>query len=134
MLAGAAAALFRIPLLGDLLPPERMEGTMMRAFRLCLVIGLVVFAASCSLKPSWDVVGKWQKMDGTETLEFSRNGTVTVTSGASSLTVPYVFMDAKHVQITLGPFGSLSTEAIVTADSLVLTATKGKVSKYKKLK
>jgi len=98
------------------------------------VIGLVVFAASCSLKPSWDVVGKWQKMDGTETLEFSRNGTVTVTSGASSLTVPYVFMDAKHVQITLGPFGSLSTEAIVTADSLVLTATKGKVSKYKKLK
>lgn len=107
---------------------------MMRAVRLCLVIGLVVFTASCSLKPSWDVVGKWQKNDGTETLEFSRNGTVTVTSGATSLTVPYVFMDEKHVQINLGPFGSLSTEAMVTADSLVLTAAKGKVSKYSKMK
>lgn len=107
---------------------------MMRALRLCLVIGLVVFAASCSLKPSWDVVGKWQKIDGSETLEFSRTGTVTVTSGAASLTVPYVFMDAKHVQINLGPFGGVSTEVVVTADSLVLTAAKGKVSKYKKVK
>lgn len=107
---------------------------MMRAFRVCLVIGLVVLAASCSLKPSWDVVGQWQKIDGTETIEFSRNGTVTVTSGANSLTVPYVFMDAKHVQLNLGPFGGITCEAAVTADSLVLTAPKGKVSKYKKVK
>jgi hypothetical protein len=106
----------------------------MKAARLCLVLGLVVLASSCALKPSWDVIGKWQKIDGIETLDFARNGTVAIMVGTTTYTVPYVFSDTKHISVQVGSLGSTKVSVAVEGDIMTLTGPNGKVSKFKKIK
>lgn len=106
----------------------------MKLVRFGLVLCLVVMAASCALKPSWDVVGKWQKVDGNETIEFARNGNVTVTTGSVTFTVPYMFSDTKHISIQAGSLGTTKVAVMVQGDEMTLTNPNGKVSKFKKVK
>ncbi len=106
----------------------------MKVVRLCLVLCLVVMASSCALKPSWDVIGKWQKVDGIETLDFARNGTVTITVGSNTYTVPYVFSDTKHISVQVGSLGSTKVSVMVEGDVMTLTGPNGKVSKFIRVK
>ncbi len=106
----------------------------MKAVRLSLVLCLVVLASSCALKPSWDVIGKWQKIDGIETLDFARNGTVAIMVGTTTYTVPYVFSDTKHISVQVGSLGSTKVSVAVEGDIMTLTGPNGKVSKFKKIK
>jgi hypothetical protein len=106
----------------------------MKVLRLCLVLCLVVMASSCALKPSWDVIGKWQKVDGNEIIDFGRSGTVTVTTGSASFTVPYMFSDTKHISVQVGSLGTTKVAVAVEGDELSLTGPNGKVSKFKKIK
>jgi hypothetical protein len=106
----------------------------MKVVRFCLVLCLVVMAASCALKPSWDVIGKWQKVDGNETIEFARNGNVTITTGTNSFSVPYMFSDTKHISVQAGSLGNTKVAVVVEGDLMTLTGPNGKVSKFKKVK
>lgn len=106
----------------------------MKAFRLFLVVCLVILSASCTLKPAWDVVGKWEKVGGKETLEFTRNGMVNYTNGVITLTAPYSFTDEKHLKIDLGGLGSLSMQASVAKDIFTLVDAKGKATEFRKVK
>jgi len=113
---------------------SQREGVFMKAVRLSLVLCLVVLASSCALKPSWDVIGKWQKVDGIETLDFARNGTVTITVGSTAYTVPYMFSDTKHISVQVGSLGSTKVSVLVEGDIMTLTGPNGKVSKFEKVK
>ena len=106
----------------------------MKALRLALVVCLVLAAASCSLKASWDLPGKWQQMEGKDTIEFNQNGTMMLVSGATTLTAPYKYVDAKELKIELGLLGSSSIKASVDHDVLTLTDSAGKATKFKKAK
>ncbi|MCU0589074.1 MAG: hypothetical protein MUF52_13095 [Syntrophobacteraceae bacterium] len=106
----------------------------MKALRLFFVLLLVMMASSCALKPSWDVVGKWQKVDGSETIEFARSGNVTVTTGSTTFTVPYMFSDTKHVSIQAGSLGTTKVAVMVQGDEMTLTGPNGKVSKFKRVR
>jgi hypothetical protein len=105
----------------------------MRAVRLLVVLCLVALCASCSLKPTWDIAGKWQKADGKETMDFSRSGMVTITDGATSVTVPYRFADAKRIEIPLGSLGAVTAEITIAKDKMTITDAKGKKAEYKKV-
>jgi len=106
----------------------------MKVLRLFLALCLMVAASSCALKPSWDVVGTWQKEDGSETIEFARNGTVTVKTMNATFTVPYMFSDTKHISVHVGSLGSTKVAVAVQGDEMTLTGPNGKVSKFKKVK
>ena len=106
----------------------------MKAVRLILVVCLVLMSASCTLKPAWDIAGKWQKVDGNEIIDLARGGTVTLNNGPTSLKAHYKFNDAKQMQIDLGSLGSLTLQAEIQGDTLTLTDAAGKVSQFKKVK
>lgn len=106
----------------------------MKAARIVIALCVLCSLMSCSLKQSWDLAGKWQQIDGAETVEFTTRGTIVLTSGETSMTAPYSSFDAKHLQITLGGLGPLVVEAAVAGDVLTLTDSKGHAVKYKKVK
>jgi hypothetical protein len=106
----------------------------MKVFRLFFIACLVLLSASCSLKPTWDVVGKWEKVGGKETLEFTRDGMVNYINGVVTLNAHYRFTDEKHLKIDLGGLGSLSMKASVAKDAFTLTDSEGKSTEFRKLK
>ncbi len=105
----------------------------MKVFRLSPVLLLLVFLASCSLKPAWDLTGKWEKVDGKETLEFAQKGVVVLSSGSTTLTSTYKMADAKHLQIEVGSFGPLVFEIQLAGNDLVLKGASGQELKFKKV-
>ena len=106
----------------------------MKAVRFCLVVCFALLFASCSLKPAWDVAGTWEKVDGKETISFSRNGTVTLTSGLTNVNTSFKFSDAKHLKLDMGSLGTFDVEVHLAKDVLTLTGPDGKISKYHKVK
>ena len=106
----------------------------MKAVRIVIALCVLCSVMSCSLKQSWDLAGKWQQIEGTETVEFTAKGTVVLTSGETSMTAPYSVVDAKHLQIILGGLGPVVVGAAVDGDVLTLTDSKGHAVKYKKVK
>lgn len=106
----------------------------MKVVRVFLVVGVLMALASCSLKGSWDLAGKWEKVDGHETVEFLRNGTMNMVSGPISLSAPYRLTDAHHAEIKVGGLGAFSLKFAVVKDSLTLTDASGQVTAYKKVK
>ena len=106
----------------------------MKTVRFCLVVCFALLFASCSLKPAWDVAGNWEKIDGKETISFSRNGMVTLTSGMSVINTSYKFTDAKHLKLEMGSLGTFDLETHLAKDVLTLTGPDGKIAKYHKAK
>jgi len=106
----------------------------MKAVRFCLVVCFALMFASCTLKPAWDVAGNWEKVDGKETISFSRNGTVTLTGGLTNLNTSFKFNDAKLLKLDMGSLGTYDLEVHIAKDILTLTSPDGKISKYRKVK
>ena len=109
-------------------------GDSMKTIRILIALCVLCALASCSLKQGWDLAGKWQKIEGAETVEFTAKGTVILVSGETSVTAPYTALDAKHLQLNLGGLGTVVVGAEVAGDTLTLTDAKGQAVKYKKAK
>lgn len=105
----------------------------MKAFRFACGVLLVLFVVSCSVQQSWVMIGKWQKVDGKDTVEFMRDGTVTVVSGPTTIKTTFRMNDPKKLEIALGNFGSIPLQVAVEKDILTLTDAKGQALKYKKV-
>ena len=105
----------------------------MKAFRLACGFLLALFVVSCSIQQSWVMIGKWQKVDGKDTIEFMRDGTMNVVSGPTTIKTTFRMNDPKKLEISLGSFGSLPLQMAVDKDILTLTDAKGQALKYKKV-
>jgi hypothetical protein len=106
---------------------------MMRGVRLVLVVALLALLASCAMEATWTIDGKWQKTDGTEVLEFSRTGVVTVTDAGTTASAHYTFSDPRHLKIEMGSMGALVLKVSCTRDQLTLTNPEGVVTKYRRI-
>lgn len=104
----------------------------MRVVRVFIAVCFILSIASCSLKPMWDIAGKWQQVEGKGTVEFSKNGTVTLNDGAASFTTKYMFADPRNMKVDLGPLGEVVMKVSVSKDELVVTHPNGEVIKFKK--
>jgi len=112
-----------------------MEVGYMKALRIALAALFILSAASCSLKQSWDLAGKWQRVDSDEIIEFLPNGTLfNLVRGKTNITASYRFPDAQHIEIDLAGLGHITVAFEVTTDTLTLTDSKGVATKYKKIK
>lgn len=104
----------------------------MKAFRFACGVLLVLCVVSCSAQQSWVMVGKWQKVDGKDTVEFMRDGTVSMVSGPTTIKTTFRMNDPKKLEISLGSFGCVPLQVAVEKDVLTLTDAKGQTQKYKK--
>jgi hypothetical protein len=110
-----------------------MEEIHMKAVRLLFALFLVASLASCTLEPTWSLDGKWQQAEGSEIIQFSKNGTVNMDDQHISLTTQYAFIDPEHIRIDLGSLGNFVMKVSVSRNELTLTSTDGTATKYRKL-
>lgn len=110
----------------------------MRLAKWLALVLLVVFVVSCSAKPEDTIVGKWSEVEGTETLEFFKDGTISLVSRGMPMGGSYKFVDTDRMKWELGGMGALTGPIIVTVsisgNVLTLTMPNGNVGKYKRTK
>jgi|GEM_PF-814407 len=120
-----------------------MEGTERHLGQLMcwLAIACIMASlASCSSKPEDAIVGKWSEIDGTETLEFFKDGTVSVVDKGTTRTGDYRFIEKDRMRLQLGGLGILAgpidvvAKVSISKDELTLTLAGGDVGKYRKVK
>jgi hypothetical protein len=96
----------------------------------------VLHLSSCSSSER-AILGKWQEIGGTETMEFFKDGTISVTDFGMSMAGKYSFIETNRMKIELGGIGAVAGPMIVKVEisgkELVLTDPKDKVSKYRKV-
>ena len=106
----------------------------MKSVRLLVVVCLALVVASCSFKQTWDIFGKWQSVEGSEIVQFSKDGVMTMESENTNIKVPFKLMDPKHLQIYLGSLATLDMKVSIANDELTLVHADGTVSKFKRVK
>jgi len=101
-----------------------------------LAFCFVLILASCSSKPESLIIGKWQEIGSTNTLEFFQDGTVKITGttglAKKSGTGTYKFIDGSRLKFE----GALVMEVkiLISSEKLTLTDPEGKVWTYQKIK
>jgi hypothetical protein len=90
--------------------------------------------ASCTLKPTWDLLGKWQKVDGTEVMEFTGEGMMQLTDGPITINTKYKVIGGKELQLEIGSLGSVSLTVSVERNKMTLTNAKGEVFTFNKIR
>jgi hypothetical protein len=106
----------------------------MKPVRFLVFIFLALVLASCSLQQTWDILGKWQSVDGNDVLQFSQDGVMTLANENTTMQVKYKMVDPKHVQIYLGNLATLDMAVAISDGELTLTQADGTITKYKKAK
>ena len=103
---------------------------------LCFTIGCAVLLSSCCSGTKSAVVGKWEEIGGTETIEFFKEGTITVVQGKLVVSGNYEFVDDKKIRIEFGGLYGLDgpqvCEISVSKDKLTLTEPNGDVTRYQR--
>lgn len=106
----------------------------MKSVRLLAFVCVALMLASCGLKQTWAIFGKWQSVDGNEVIEFTKHGYMTLENENTSIKASFKLTDPKHVQIYLGTLVTLNMRVSVAGDELALVHSDGTVTKYVKLK
>lgn len=110
----------------------------MRYFTLVVVMLSILSLASCVPGLHKAIIGKWQEVDGTETIEFIRGGTVTLLDGKMSVSGTYEFVDKNRVKIEMGGLFSLMGAQVctvsVTGDHMLLVMPDGDKTTYRRVR
>lgn len=98
-----------------------------------LTLSLLV---SCSSESA--IVGKWSEIGGTETIEFFKDGTVSVVDNGITMGGSYKFVEKDRIKLELSGLGALAGPIVakvsIKGDELTFTMPDGEVSKYKRAK
>jgi hypothetical protein len=117
---------------------KRTKGGLKQLIGWCSIACIVFLLSSCSSKPENEIVGKWKEIGGTETLEFFKDGTISVIDKRMSLGGSYKFVGKDRIKFELGGLGALTGPIVekvsFSGRELILTMPDGKVSKYSKFK
>lgn len=100
---------------------------------MCVFIVGISFISGCigPDKSENAIIGQWKEIDGAETIEFYKDGTISIV-GDISVSGDYKFIDDNTIRVDLG-FVSLVAKISVSNDELILTEPDGEVSKYKRV-
>lgn len=85
-------------------------------------------------KDEEELIGKWKEINGFETIEFFKGGTVSIVDKSKSLAGDYRIIEVGRLRLDFGGIGANTGPRILTAsindDRLILTDTKGKTKKF----
>jgi hypothetical protein len=84
------------------------------------------------------IIGRWKEIDGSETIEFFKGGTVSIVDRGKSTAGDYRFLDVGRLRFDLGGIGAVAGPMIFSAsiigDKLILTDANGKATKYTRIR
>ena len=96
-------------------------------FALCFCLVLVAEARAFNLEER--IIGKWYEMNGMDVIEIVEGGRIFVAVKGFSFEGTYDFIDDKHARCDF-KFGSFIYKVGISEETLILTNTNGKVTKY----
>jgi len=102
----------------------------MKALRLFLVLVFVLSFAACAVKETNELVGGWQKEDGSVTIQFTKDGKFNLADGSATVSTVYQVRDKENLVVDLGLFGSATLKYAVAKDMLTLTDAGGNAWKF----
>jgi hypothetical protein len=116
---------------------EQRIGSKMKKVMIALGILILVGLAGCGKSTEESIVGKWKQVDGTQTIEFFKDGTVRIIDkGEPAVTGDYRFIDNNRIRMDfkgIGElFGAVIAEYQPKEDEIVLTNPMGKIEKYRR--
>jgi len=106
----------------------------MKPVRLLVFLCLALALASCSFKQTWDIFGKWQSVEGSEIVQFSQDGVMTLENENTNIKATFKLTDPKHLQIYFGSLATLDMEVSIANNELTLVHADGTFSKFKRVK
>ena len=95
-----------------------------------LVVALLV---SCAQRGGDQLVGKWQKQNGSDTITFSKDEKVQLVCGSATISSAYR-LGKGDLQLDLGILGTPAVKYTLSKDELTLTDSHGKEVKYLRVK
>ena len=105
------------------------------------VLACAVLMVLSSCTPSGlekGIIGKWVEIDGSEKMEFFKDGTIIVTESTLNMSGKYSFLEKDRIKVELGGLGMLAGPQIATIEianeQLTITEPDGKKSVYKREK
>ena len=102
------------------------------------IVCCVVLLSFCSTKPQDEIVGRWKEADGTETMEFRKDGTVTIEDEGQSMAGNYKIADNGQIKLEIVSVDAhavpILSEGSLSDAKLNFTLPSGKVTKYSKIK
>ncbi|MDI6735075.1 MAG: hypothetical protein QME42_02585 [bacterium] len=115
---------------------KSIEGILKQVIRCLGIVSIVVLLSSCASKPENEIVGKWEEIGGTESIEFFKDGTVSGVDKGRSMVGSYKFVDKDRIKMEMGGFGALTGPVIMkvsfSGGELTFTTQDSKVLKYSK--
>ena len=72
-----------------------------------LIVLINITMVGCGKSKGQTIVGKWKEVDGTEIIEFFKDGTVKVTDEGLAISGDYRFIDDNRIRLNLGGIGGL---------------------------
>lgn len=109
----------------------------MKVIQSLFIVLMVFFLFPSSSNAKNAILGKWEETDGTETIEFFRDGTVNIVDKGRLIAGGYRFIDDDRLRLDLGGLGALAGSMIlkvsVSGNELILTNPQGEVSRYRRM-
>jgi len=108
--------------------------------KLMVVLGMLVLVvlSGCGKSTEKAIIGKWKEVDSTETIEFFKDGTVTVIDKGMSMSGNYKFVGKNRIKMELGGLGALMGPIVskisISGNELSMTMPDGKIERYQRLK
>ncbi|MEW6573252.1 MAG: hypothetical protein AB1374_06425 [Bacillota bacterium] len=103
-----------------------------------IITFILALLVSCSPNPEKAIIGKWSEIDGTETIEFFKDGTLTVADEGMDMGGSYEFVEKNRIRVELGGLGALAGPFVATVsisgNELTWTMPDGEVSKYRRVR
>ena len=104
-----------------------------RVIQISVVVLATMIAGACSFKSQNPIVGKWKDVEKAQTVEFSKEGSLSISGDGFSMTGQYQLIDEGRVKIDLTGGLSATLSVKITGDELSMTDPNGVVSRYKRV-
>ncbi|HKQ76358.1 MAG TPA: hypothetical protein VJ810_21870 [Blastocatellia bacterium] len=107
-----------------------------RVLQSSIVVIAALIAIACSSKSANPIVGKWKDVEKTAIVEFSKDGSLSISDAAFSMKGNYKFLDEGRVQVNIIGMEAMGPTILTvkfTGGELSLTDPKGEVSRYKRV-
>jgi hypothetical protein len=107
----------------------------MRLRYACVAFYVILALAACA-KPEKLIIGKWQMLEGLDSIEFLQDGTFTINGltglGGKAGNGTFKFMDDAHLKLE-GDF-AMEISIAFSGEELTIKTSDGQALKYRKLR
>ena len=79
----------------------------------CAMGLLLITLAACGKSPKDAIVGTWYEAGGDESMQFYKDGTITIEDSGKSIAGNYTFLDDDTIRVELGGIGALAGPLVI---------------------